>query len=147
MGNRRRDRHGRGLRGPLALPQSHGPTARLRRARSRDALFAEFVAQSAGLIVKHCPEALTGVALGVEEVPHLPVAWSGNQVPLAAAIEATEDAPARVVIYRRPLEHRAASQRGLRILVHRTIVEQLAALTGLGQDTIDPEGYGLDTDW
>ncbi|WP_432558444.1 metallopeptidase family protein [Granulicoccus sp. GXG6511] len=147
MGNRRRDRHGRGLRGPLALPNEHGATVRLRRSHSRDDFFTECVAGSAARINKHCPEALRGVELGVEEVPHLPVAWSGNQVPLAAAIEAGDDHPARVVVYRRPLEHRAASRRGLRILVHRTIVEQLAALTGLTQESIDPEGYGLDTDW
>lgn len=147
MSSRRRDRHGRGLRGPLALPNGHGTTARLRRVHSRDEFFTACVAESAARINRQCPQALDGVELGVEEVPHLPVAWSGNKVPLAAAVEAAEDHPARVVIYRRPLEHRAASRRGLRILVHRTIVEQLAALTGLAQETIDPEGYGLDTDW
>lgn len=147
MGNHRRDRHGRGLRGPLALPHDHGPTARLRRTRSRDAFFTESVAASAARITRNCPQALRGVEVGVEEVPHLPVAWSGSQVPLAAAVEASEDHPARIVVYRRPLEHRAASPKGLRILVHRTIVEQLAALTGLPQDTIDPEGFGLDDDW
>ncbi|MDO5681964.1 MAG: metallopeptidase family protein [Propionibacteriaceae bacterium] len=145
--SRRRDRHGRGLRGPLAMPHEHGPMARLRRTRSRDAFFTECVSASAARITKQCPEALRGVQVGVEEVPHLSVAWSGNHVPLAAAIEAGVDHPARVVVYRRPLEHRAASRRGLRILVHRTIVEQLSALTGLSQETIDPEGYGLDTEW
>ena len=147
MGNRRRDRRGRGFRGPLAVPHGYGPTARLRRSRSRDAFFTECVGESAARITKHCPEALRGVELGVEEVPHLPVAWSGNHVPLAAAIEAGNGHPARVVVYRRPLEHRAASMLGLRILVHRTIVEQLSALTGLTQEHIDPEGYGLDTEW
>lgn len=138
---RRRDRHSRGLRGPLALPNAHGPTARLDRTRSRELVFTEAVAASAARITRHCPEALRGVELGIEEVPHLPTAWSGNQVPLAAAVEATDDRPARVVVYRRPLEHRAHSTRGLRILVHRTIVEQLAALTGLLPETLDPQGY------
>lgn len=147
MGNRRRDRHSRGLRGPLALPHGHGPTARLRRLRDREAFFTTCVSESVARIHRQCPEALVGVEFGVEDVPHLPVAWSGNQVPLAAAVEAVAGRPARVVVYRRPLEHRAASQPGLQILVHRTIVEQLAALTGLTQETIDPEGYGLDTDW
>lgn len=140
----RRDRHSRGLRGPLAQPNDHGPTARVRRTRSREAVFTEAVAASAARISRHCPDALSGVDLGVEEVPHLTTDWSGNQVPLAAAVEASEDHPARVVVYRRPLEHRAATQRGLRILVHRTIVEQLAALTGLLPETLDPEGYGAD---
>ena len=47
-----------------------------------------------------------------------------------------------MVVYRRPLEHRAASRRGLRILVYRTIVEQLSALTGRSVDEIDPDGAG-----
>jgi hypothetical protein len=50
------------------------------------------------------------------------------------------------VVYRRPLEHRAVSRRGLRILVYRTIVEQLAALTGRSVEEIDPEGAGADDD-
>lgn len=144
--NRRRDRHSRGLRGPLALPNTYGPSARLSRQRNREALFTEAVTASVTRIGLHCPEALGAVEIGVEEVPHLPTAWTGNQVPLAAALEATEESSARVVVYRRPLEHRAASPRGLRILVHRTIVEQLAALTGLQPETLDPDGYGLDED-
>jgi hypothetical protein len=50
------------------------------------------------------------------------------------------------VIYRRPLEHRAMSRRGLRILVYRTIVEQLSALTGRSVDEIDPDGAGAEDD-
>jgi hypothetical protein len=145
--SRRRDRHTRGLRGPLALPNAYGPSPRLSRQRNREAFFTEAVAISVARIGRHCPEALRSVDIGVEEVPHLPTAWSGNQVPLAAAVEAIEDRTARVVIYRRPLEHRAASPQGLRILVHRTIVEQLAALTGLEPGTLDPDGYGKDEDW
>jgi hypothetical protein len=61
-------------------------------------------------------------------------------VPLAAAVDAVPDRSAQVVVYRRPLEHRAASGRGLRILVYRTIVEQLSALTGRSVSEIDPEG-------
>ena len=64
----------------------------------------------------------------------------GRPVPLAAAVETGATREAQVVIYRRPLEHRAASRRGLRILVYRTVVEQLAALTGRGVDEIDPGG-------
>lgn len=145
--SRRRDRHARGLRGPLARPNRYGADPRLGRRRNREAFFTEAVAVSVARIGRHCPEALRSVSIGVEEVPHLPTAWSGNQVPLAAAVEATEDRAARVVVYRRPLEHRAASPQGLRILVHRTIVEQLAALTGLEPDTLDPEGYGKDENW
>lgn len=85
-----------------------------------------------------CPEVLRSVDIGIEEVPVAVVQWSPESIPLAAAVEATDGRPAQIVIYRRPLEHRAASRSGLRILVHRTLVEQLAALTGLSTSEIDP---------
>ena len=96
-------------------------------------------------IARQCPDALVGVTFGIEDVPYLQTAWSGDQVPLAAAVEGDEERLGQVVVYRRPLEHRAASRRGLRILVYRTIVEQLSALTGRSIDEIDPEGT-LDED-
>ncbi|NNG20243.1 metallopeptidase family protein [Naumannella sp. ID2617S] len=139
-----RDRHGRGLRGPLARPRPDGPAVPLDRTRNRTAFFAEAITESVARISRVCPEALVRVQIGWEEVPHLAVAWTGRQVPLALAVEETEDRPARVVLYRRPLEHRAATPTGLKILVHRTVVEQLAALTGLSVETIDPEGYSDD---
>ena len=58
---------------------------------------------------------------------------------MAAAVAADEERMAQVVVYRRPLEHRAASRRGLRILVYRTIVEQLSALTGRPVSDFEPE--------
>ncbi|MGH3340230.1 MAG: metallopeptidase family protein, partial [Propionibacteriaceae bacterium] len=93
-----------------------------------------------------CPDVLVGITFGIEDVPHFDMAWSSDQVPLAAALEATANQPGQVVIYRRPLEHRAVSRRGLRILVYRTIVEQLAALTGRSVEEIDPDGAGADDD-
>jgi hypothetical protein len=38
------------------------------------------------------------------------------------------------------LEHRASSRRGLQTLVYRTLVEQLAALTGRSVSELDPDG-------
>jgi hypothetical protein len=62
------------------------------------------------------------------------------------ATEAGEHTPRQVVVYRRPIEHRAVSRRGLRILVYRTIVEQLSALTGRSVNEIDPEGVSAEDD-
>lgn len=101
--------------------------------------FADAVHESLERVGRNCPEALLGVSVGVEDVPPVQVGWAGDRVPLAAAVESTPDRPGQVVIYRRPLEHRAASRRGLRILVHRTVVEQLSALTGRTVAEIDPE--------
>jgi hypothetical protein len=147
VSSRRRDRHGRGLRGPLALPN----LLTTRRARpphpaSKADFFTEAVHDAVDRIGVQCPDVLVGVTFGIEDVPHFDMSWSGDQVPLAAALEGTADQPGQVVIYRRPLEHRAVSRHGLRILVYRTIVEQLSALTGRSVEEIDPDGAGAEDD-
>jgi len=155
---RRRDRHDRGLRGPLALANAMTP----RRARpphpaSKADFFAAAVRSAVDRIGRYCPDALVGVTFGIEDVPHFdPAAYhspgaqdsggAGGRVPLALAVEAGEPASRQVVIYRRPIEHRAVSRRGLRILVYRTVVEQLSALTGRSVNEIDPEGVSAQDD-
>ena len=144
VSSRRRDRHGRGLRGPLALPNA----LTMRRAQpphpaSKADFFSDAVHDAVDRVGMQCPDVLVGITFGIEDVPH---PWSGDQVPLAAAVEGTADQPGQVVIYRRPLEHRAMTRRGLRILVYRTIVEQLSALTGRSVDEIDPDGAGAEDD-
>ncbi|MGD7786751.1 metallopeptidase family protein [Propionibacteriaceae bacterium Y1700] len=139
---RRRDRHDRGVRGPLALPNlwTRRPV-RPPRLPQRQDLFDAAVTTSISRVQRHCPPALRGIEFGIEEVPPPQAPWVDHQIPLAAAIEPVGGQPARVVIYRRPLEHRAASRQGLKILVHRTIVEQLSALTGISVEELDPTGY------
>ena len=127
---RRRDRHGRGIRGPLASPNPlTGRPVPLARP-SRVAFFNDCVTSAMADIAAVAPDALQDVIVGVEDVPHLNVAWSGDRVPLSAALEPTRGRKAQIVIFERPLEHRAVSRSQLRALVHQTIVEQLSALTG-----------------
>ena len=137
----RRDRHGRGLRGPLVLPNRLGVrTATPPRPATRVAFFDDAVDAAVGRVARQCPEALAGIDVGVEDVPNFDPAWAGGRVPLASAVDAGAGRAAQVVVYRRPLEHRAASREGLRILVYRTVVEQLSALTGRSVAEIDPDG-------
>ena len=143
MGNRR-DRHMRGMRGPLASPSAYGPAMRRPGIANRAEAFVDAVSEAIARVNVSCPEALVGIDIGIEDVPSAHT--SGGRVPLAAATEASTVFPARIVIYRRPLEHRAATRRGLRILVHRTLVEQLAALTGRSVNDIDPESQDEDSE-
>ena len=124
---RRRDRHARGFRGPLAGP---GSPAHLRWDTSRQDCFAQCVREAIASVMAHDPLALDDVVVGVEDVPYLNSRWSGDRVPLSAGLEANQHQRARVVLYERPIEHRAESRTALRELVHRTLVEQLATLTG-----------------
>ncbi len=142
----RRDRHQRGIRGPLAQPGTpasralsrHHPTA-------HGEFFVQCLTEALARISDACPEALSGVDVGLEEVPDTTGQWS-DRVPLAAAQEATPDSLARIVVYRRPIEHRATSRTQLRRLVFRTLVEQVSALTGITVDRLDPDGESAEDD-
>ncbi len=135
---RRRDRHDRGLRGPLVASPSPSMAAALRRRQLPPAVwFEQCVTESLARITRTFPQALSGVDVGIDDVPGVPPGQT--RVPLAAAVEATATQPAKVVIYRRPLEHRSSSRQQLAQLVHRTLVEQLAAVTAFSVDEIDPD--------
>lgn len=108
---------------------------------SNAAFFTRCVSDALSQIARHCPRALAGIDVGIDDVPTVAPAWAPDRILLAAATSATSDRPARVVLYRRPIERRAVSRSGLRILVFRTIVEQLSSLTGIPVDEIDPHGH------
>ena len=127
---RSRDCHDRGMHGPVALPDSNNRKTVPLRPLNRVEYFNQCVKQALATIAEVDPHALDGMVVGVEDVPLLKTAWSGDRVPMSAALEPSKDRPAQIVIYQRPLEHRASSRSALRSLVHRTIVEQLSALTG-----------------
>ena len=127
---RSRDRHDRGMHGPVALPDSNNRKTVPLRPLSRVEYFNQCVKQALATIAEVDPHALDGMVVGVEDVPLLKTAWSGDRVPMSAALEPSKGRPAQIVIYERPLEHRASNRAALRSLVHRTIVEQLSALTG-----------------
>lgn len=128
-----------GLRGPMALPNPYtGRPAPLPRRSGRQEFFLTCLGDALAQVQRTCPDALQGIDIGTEEVPDSAVLWRDDRVPLAAAVEATSTEAARIVVFQRPMEHRAASRAGLRILVHRTLVEQLSALTGRSVEEIDP---------
>lgn len=141
MTTSRRDRHGRGVRGPLALPNSYtGRALRFPGRHSAAEFFLDSMAASVRRLMQTCPDALASVDIGVEDVPSATFDWALlDRVPLAAAIDATPTRPARIVIFRRPLERRATDRADLRDLVHITLVEQLSALTGRSMQDLDPE--------
>ncbi len=145
---RRRDRRGRGLRGRLVPP-----TVPL--AKSRAEQFDELVLDAVEHLEERWENALSQVEFAVEDVPYVThtspdevvygtdVVEDGN-VPLARLIQAERDrsgatVPARIVLYRRPLEARAVDRLDLADLVHDVVVEQVANLLGLDPDEVDPE--------
>ena len=138
MPRRFRDRHGRGIRGPLAaanpyLPRPVTPP----RQPTRAELFHEAVTDAMGKLAGNVPELWREVEVGVEDVPSL-LPLSG-EIPLAAATAATPDRAARVVVYRRPIEARSDSPEALRELVLDTLVQQVAAVSAHTTAELDPD--------
>ncbi|WP_081687465.1 metallopeptidase family protein [Glycomyces tenuis] len=140
----RRDRHGRGMRGPLApsaLPMRRTPVEE----------FNTLVLQSVNAIERHMIETmgpnshLRGVEFAVEEVPPPMRAYEVDIVEshgvalskLYPARPGTAAAAPRIVLYRRPIELRA-DDADLGTLVTSVLTEQLGALLNLPPETLEP---------
>lgn len=122
----RRDRRGRGPRGPLAWPPVPAMT-------SRSARFDTLVLDAVHLIEQRLGRDLSGLEVAVEEVPPAdPAPWESG-IPLGRLFPAQGALAPRVVIYRRPVEARAQGDE-LGVLVHEVVLEQVATLLGA-----DPE--------
>ncbi|GAA3240234.1 metallopeptidase family protein [Actinocorallia longicatena] len=130
---KRRDRHGRGLRGPLAPPE-------IPISLTRSEKFDDLVRDEVQRIVAPWTEELAGVEFAVEDVPEVPA--DETRVPLSALRHV--DGNPRVIIYRRPVEARSTgtpekTDRELSRLIHDLVVDELAGLLNLPPETIDPE--------
>ncbi|MFJ4439900.1 metallopeptidase family protein [Streptomyces sp. NPDC088923] len=135
-GPRRRDRHGRGMRGPVAPPQ-------VPISASRAESFADLVQDSVDRLERRWPQ-LADVDFMVLDVPgggSAPDAWQDEPVPLGTAVGAKDGRPPVVVVYRRPVEIRSKGREERALLVHEVVVEQVAELLGLTPESVDPR-YG-----
>lgn len=125
----RRSRRGRGMRGPLAWP-------RVPAMRSRSRRFDEVVLDAFERTCDRADIGRTTIELAVEDVPPSdPAPWE-DQIALARAFPAQHDVPARIVVYRRPLETRALNDSDLIELVDVVMSEQVAGLLGIDPDDL-----------
>jgi predicted Zn-dependent protease with MMP-like domain len=129
----RRDRHGRGLRGPLA-------PAGVPLSRTRAQHFDDLVLDAVSQLESRWEQQLAGVEFAVEEVPPAEPQAGGDPVPLARTQPAADGKPARIVVYRRPAQARAEGEEELAALVFDVVVEEVARLLGVDPETVDP-GY------
>jgi predicted Zn-dependent protease with MMP-like domain len=144
---RRRDRHGRGLRGRLVPP-----AVPLYRTRSQQ--FDDMVLDAVARLEGRWEAELTGVEFAVQEVPEADELTDDSvPLPLARTVPGSPESrdparpatPARIIVYRRPLLARADNDGELSDLVFDVVVEEFADFLGVEPDSVDP-GYrgGLD---
>lgn len=132
----RRDRRGRGLRGPL-LPRT------LPAWRSRAQRFDDHVLQSLDRLPTRFAEQVSRIEFAVEDVPPQdPAPWEAREVPLSRVFPAERDLPARIVLYRRPLEARGEPETELADVVYAVVVEQVAQVLGLPPEDLGPDAAG-----
>jgi predicted Zn-dependent protease with MMP-like domain len=103
--------------------------------------FDELVLDAAGRMEHHAGDALGNLEFAVEDVPPSdPAPWESSDVPLGRLFAAQGKLPARLVLYRRPVETRTTDARELAALVNDVVVEQVAALLGIDPRDLDA-GY------
>lgn len=137
--SRRRDRHDRGMRGPAFGPTPLAPRG-VPAARTRAERFDDVALRVMRAVVGPWADRVGDVELAVEEVPVLGDSWHPGTVPLAAYVDRKGTTPPRLVLFRRPLEHRADTSFDLEALLLTVVVEQLAEVLGLPPEDVHP-GY------
>lgn len=129
---RRRDRRGRGPRGPL-MPHN------LPAYRSRAERFDDHVLRAVEHLERRWGRQLEGTEFAVEEVPpSQPAPWERGGIPLGRYFPADAGLPARIVVYRRPVETRTDDEGDLADLVRDVLVEQVAHLLAKPPEDVDP---------
>lgn len=133
---RRRNRHGRGLRGDLIPPHLAG-------ARTRAERFDEWVLESAQRLERLWGERIQSYQFVVEEIPPglEELARTGGPIPLGTGVAGAPNRAPVITVYRHAVETAAHGLVPVSELVHDVIVEQLAGLMGMDPETVDP-AYG-----
>lgn len=124
------------MRGPAVL--GHPAFGRTPRPYPPRELFDRLVLDIVADIEARWADRLGLVEYAVEDVPHLPDDWTSGTVPLSSLIRGSGSTPTRLVVFRRPLEHRAADRADLEAMVLTVIVEQVAELLGIPPSEVDP---------
>ncbi len=122
------------MRGPAVVPRDPR-TPELRTARDR---FDDLVLSVVADIEERWQEHLGLVEYAVEDTPQVPDDWDAGTVPLSSLVRGSGARPSRLVVFRRPIEHRCSSRSDLEAMVLTVVVEQVAELLGVAPEVVDP---------
>ena len=122
------------MRGPAVMPRVPGrPELRTRRER-----FDDLVLSIVTEIDERWQDRLGLVEYAVEDAPQVPDDWTPETVPLSSLIRGSGTTPTRLVIFRRPIEHRCETRTDLEAMLLTVVVEQVAELLGITPEMVDP---------
>ena len=122
------------MRGPAIVPGQPGrPTGRTPRER-----FDDLVLDIVTDIDQRWQDRLGLVEYAVEDAPQIPDDWTSGTVPLSSLVRGSGATPTRLVLFRRPIEHRCESRSDLEAMVLTVVVEQVAELLGIDPELVDP---------
>ena len=122
------------MRGPDILPMVPGQPERPTSRERFDALVLAVVTS----IEERWSDRLGLVEYAVEDAPQIPDDWHDASVPLASLVRGSGATPTRLVLFRRPIEHRSADRTELEAMVLTVVVEQVADLLGIDAELVDP---------
>jgi len=130
---RRRNRHGRGLRGEIMLPTLPG-------YRTRSDRFDDFVLDSAERLHDIWGKPLDGVRFAVDEIPPglEQLVADRAPAPMGAYSPATPEEGPVITLYRRVVEQACGTREELQDLVHDVVVEYTAEMLGVPPESLDP---------
>ena len=122
------------MRGPGVLPRQPGvPELPTKRER-----FDELVLAAVKDLDGRWSDRLGLVEYAVEDTPDIPADWDPDQVPLSSLVRGSGAKPTRLVLFRRPIEHRCETRSDLEAMVVTILVEQVAELLGVDAEDVDP---------
>ena len=129
------------MRGPAVLPRRPGrpelPTSRER--------FDDLVLDIVTSVDRRWQDQLGLVEYAVEDTPQLPDDWDSETVPLSSLVRGSGTEPTRLVLFRRPIEHRCEGRADLEAMVLTIVVEQVAELLGIDAEKVDRRYRSGDT--
>jgi predicted Zn-dependent protease with MMP-like domain len=122
------------MRGPGVLPRVLGVPEQ----RTAGERFDQLVIDVVSTIDERWSDRLGVLEYAVEDAPQIPDDWHPETVPLSSLVRGARGAPTRLVLFRRPIEHRAATRTDLEAMVLTVVVEQVAELLGVEPEVVDP---------
>jgi predicted Zn-dependent protease with MMP-like domain len=126
------------MRGPAVTPKVPGqpelPTGRER--------FDDLALGIVMEIDQRWQDRLGLVEYAVEDTPQIPDDWTSGTVPLSSLVRGTGATPTRLVLFRRPIEHRCETRTDLEAMLLTIVVEQVAELLGIDAEDVDQRYEG-----